>query len=100
MLQCLLDWHVDSGEISSWRIWSTCIFWLLVFLRCRCGDQNCPYRLVLLTFATFLNLHCIDLISPTNGPFCSTRRRAYLNFPILNAAFDTFSSQYQVSETS
>src|SRR4051812_21646596 len=99
MLQCLRDWHVDSGEISSWRIWSTRIFWLLIFLRRRYGDQNFPYRLVMLILATFLNLHCIDLISPTDGPFCSTRGGAYLNFSILNATFDTFFGQYQVRET-
>src|SRR3954466_576234 len=99
MLQCLRDWHVDSGIISSWRIWSRRIFWRLIFLRCRCGDQNYPYRLVMLILATFQTVHCVDFISPTDGPFCSTRGRAYLNFSILNATFDTFSNLYQVSET-
>src|SRR4051812_43702434 len=99
MLQCLRDWHVDFCEISSWCIWSMRIFWLLIFLRRRCGDQNCPYRLMLFIFATFLNLCCIDLISLVDGPFCSTRGGTYLNFSILNATFDMFSGQYQVSET-
>src|SRR4051812_37365326 len=99
MLQCLRDWYIDSGEISSWRIWSTRIFWRLIFLRCRCGDQNYPYRLVMLIFATFQTMHRINFISPTDGPFYSTKGRAYLNFSILNDAFDTLFSQYQVSET-
>src|SRR4051812_20724275 len=87
-------------EVWEGKFWGmTRIFWLLIFFRCRCGDQNCPYRLMLLTFATFLNLCCIDLISPADGPFCSTRGGTYLNFSILNATFDTFSGQYQVSET-
>ena len=99
VLQCLWQWHVDSGEMPLRSFYPWLIVSLLSSRRPRYHYN--PYCWTALgSILLLLVIDGIDFLFTCKWLPCSTRRGILLNFSTLDSSFHSFSSQYQLGETS
>ena len=93
VLQCLRQWHVDVGKLSFGLVLPSLISPLLLSMRYRTEDQDCPHMLVVVTLVmTLLAIHNIGLFLPIVWIFMSIRGCSSLDISTSDSIFNSLPS--------